>query len=93
MFQAQGSNGFQMTFVNGWTVSVQWGYGNYCNNRDNQNANKFSKEHNNSPSQTAEVAAWDTKNEWHVFEDTGDTVNGYMSPNKVIEFMAMIAAK
>jgi|TARA_R110002020_G_scaffold26591_1_gene86200 hypothetical protein len=24
--------GFQMTFKNGWTVSVQWGEGNYADN-------------------------------------------------------------
>jgi hypothetical protein len=24
------NKGFQMTFENGWTISVQWGAGNYC---------------------------------------------------------------
>ena len=26
--------GFQMQFENGWTASVQFGIGNYCDNRD-----------------------------------------------------------
>ena len=30
----QGRQGFSITFNNGYTVSVQWGHGNYCSNRD-----------------------------------------------------------
>jgi hypothetical protein len=28
--------GFQLNFPNGWTLSVMFGYGNYCENRHNQ---------------------------------------------------------
>lgn len=34
MFSITSSKGFQMTFENGVTVSVQFGPGNYCENRD-----------------------------------------------------------
>lgn len=29
-FTATYNKGIQMTFDNGWTISVQWGAGNYC---------------------------------------------------------------
>jgi hypothetical protein len=29
-----GGRGTQMTFSNGWTISIQFGWGNYCSNRD-----------------------------------------------------------
>ena len=32
MFSISGNRGFQMTFENGYTVSVQFGPGNYCDN-------------------------------------------------------------
>ena len=32
MFKITECKGFQMTFANGWTVSVQWGIGNLCPN-------------------------------------------------------------
>lgn len=34
MFNITGSKGFQITFENGCTISVQFGPGNYCQNRD-----------------------------------------------------------
>ena len=55
-------SGFQMTFENGWTASVQFGQGNYCSTRV-----KYSDPLPdwNAPqkvdvwtSKTAEVAAW-----------------------------------
>jgi hypothetical protein len=34
MFSISGNRGFQMTFENGYTVSVQFGTMNYCDNKD-----------------------------------------------------------
>lgn len=31
-FRITGGKGFGITFANGWSVSVQWGPGNYCDN-------------------------------------------------------------
>ena len=31
-FRITDGKGFGLTFENGWTVSVQWGWGNYCDN-------------------------------------------------------------
>lgn len=34
MLTATLNRGFQMDFENGVSISVQWGHGNYCSNRD-----------------------------------------------------------
>ena len=83
MFKAMNNKGFHIVFDNGWTVSVQWGYANYCDNRDGTDG---------KASKTAEVAAWDASGEWHKFSD-GTEVDGWYTPAKVLEFMNEIAAK
>lgn len=32
MFSVNGNKGFHITFKNGYTLSTQFGYGNYCDN-------------------------------------------------------------
>jgi len=58
VFTISQGKGFQLTFKNGWTVSVQFGTGNYCE-RQNYQA-KFESERNTRrwQSLTAEIAAW-----------------------------------
>jgi hypothetical protein len=82
--------GFHMTFENGVTCSIQFGVGNYCNNRD------YEKMDNNYPdfykSANAEVAAWrEGKNEWitgEYFKDTTDPVKGWVSPDEIADFIS-----
>ena len=81
MFRITDNKGFQITFPNGWTVSVQFGHYNYC-------ANYHEFEYRPSPD--AEIAAW-KGDEWYDFGN--DTVKGYVSPAEVLAFMNMIAAK
>lgn len=76
-------NGFHLKFENGWTVSVQWGVHNYCNNRCNEGEIKISE--------TAEVAAWDNENNWYNFGS--DEVKGYQTANQVAEFINLIKNK
>jgi hypothetical protein len=90
------ATGFHITFANGWTASVQWGYGNYCANRDKRG--KF-------PSATAEIAAFRDKpnggSEWHSFgkydpsdpESLEQTVKGWVKPEQVAEFLLEISIK
>jgi len=73
--------GFHMTFKNGWTVSVQFGNGNYCENRNK----------NKSKCINAEIAAWDANQEWYSFET--DQVKGWCEADEVADFIAMIKAK
>jgi hypothetical protein len=54
-FKAQNNeyhNGFQMTFENGCTISVQFNKFNYCDEGET----------------TAEVAAWNSNNEWMIYD-------------------------
>lgn len=84
--------GFHVTFDNGWTVSVQFGPGNYCENYDldiigqenNPQYGKYQAGH-------AEVAAWDSAGNWYEFED--DKVKGWVAPNELLKYMNMFAAK
>jgi len=90
----KGPMGFQIDFENGWTVSIQFGIGNYCGNRDNK-GNPFKDIPDFLECNTAEIAAWrtdarGTSTSWYTFED-GDQVDGWQTPNKVLEFMNMIA--
>ena len=53
------NDGFQMTFENGCTISVQFGKHNYSDEGET----------------TAEVAAWDTEGNWLMFdEDKWDNI-------------------
>ena len=93
MFTICQSKGFQMKFANGWTVSVQFGPGNYATQKGQRISMNL---YNNPPKATtwsadsAEIAAWDTKGNWFEFEH--DTVEGYRSANEVAAFIAKVAA-
>jgi hypothetical protein len=57
-FKSTLNKGFQMTFDNGWTISVQFGYGNYCDNRNHPLKTKLHNEMIvNCPN--AEIMMWD----------------------------------
>lgn len=84
-FNSTSNKGFNMTFANGITASVQWGTGNYCDNYFSKDFS-FSKE---ASSNTAEVAAWNENDEWvtNKFCDICDDVAGYLSPDEVLQFL------
>lgn len=86
MLKITRGKGFHMTFSNGWTASVQFGYGNYCDNRDKQG---------NTESSNAEVACWSRDGGLvNIMEnDSSDTVIGYLSADKVLEFLNKVAAQ
>jgi hypothetical protein len=85
----QFNTGFQITFENGWTVSVQFGRGNYCSNRTEWNPISAS-DRILFQSEDAEVAAWDENGIWYRFEN--DTVKGYCKPDEVADFIAKVKA-
>jgi hypothetical protein len=80
MFKITANQGFQMTFANGNTVSVQFGGRNYCENR-----NKF-EEGQAQSCKNAEVLAWD--------KDGNDLceVQGWQTPEEVAAFIAKYSA-
>ena len=76
-----------MTFENGWTISVQWGYGNYCDNRS-----MLKSDFNNTTDlecETAEIAIWDKNNNWFGFGT--DEVKGYCSPDEVADWITKVS--
>lgn len=87
------SKGFHLTFANGWTVSVQIGPGNYCDNYRNSMFEFYNNKPRSLESSNAEIAAWDKEGNWYKFSGDLDTVKGYVVPDKIAEFIAEIAAK
>lgn len=83
------NTGFQMTFENGWTVSVQLGRGNYCSNRDY--GRTTSEEGIPFNGADAEIAAWDANGFLYKFDES-NTVKGWCKPDEVADFIAQIAA-
>jgi len=96
--------GFQLEFDNGWTASVQFGIGNYCNNRDNR-GNPFKDIPEFLQCDNAEIAAWPTESRrggktgkttpandrgWYEFSD-GQEVNGWQTTAEVLEFLQLVA--
>ena len=81
MLKITRGTGFQMTFENGWTISVQFGYGNYCDNNRHPDGFDFGKNKDIVQSYDAEIAIWNNGT-WYTFED-GDTVKGYCSADEV----------
>jgi len=76
--------GFQITFPNGYTVSVQFGPANYCDNHDliigEQDAEAGQK-----GSQTAETAFWGPDRKLLAEKGDNDCVQGYQTVDQVMQ--------
>jgi hypothetical protein len=91
MFRITDGKGFQITFDNGWTASVQFGIGNYCNNRDYMEyGEEGDRVAGSDGCANAEIAAWDADGVWYDFGS--DTVLGWVGPTDVLGFLLMIAS-
>jgi len=88
MFNITQGKGFQITFENGCTVSIQFGTGNYCEKRSFDAKYGSEKLNDMWESPNAEIAAWDKDNNWHCFGQ--DTVEGHQSPEQVLAFINQI---
>ena len=71
--------GFQMTFENGNTISVQFGFGNYCENRHESKMK----------CPNAEVAIWDISGKCYDFGC--DTVKGYCNADELAKWINFAA--
>lgn len=87
-FKCTEGHGFQLSFENGLTASVQWGSINYCDNWNNDDDAKC---------YDAEIAVWETDTNKMLrasdFLGSGphdDDVVGYCSPEQVIDFLAAV---
>jgi len=83
--------GFQLTFENGRTLSVMFGYGNYCENRHNIALRAF--EDYGTPLKTShigktfEVAGWNSAEDGGEWVSLGcDTVDGWLDLKQVVAY-------
>jgi hypothetical protein len=92
MFRSCQNKGFQITFDNGWTVSVQFGPGNYCEHHHSMGIMAYEAPQKTTlwEAMQAEIAAWNSRNQWLPFEY--DTVAGYKSPAEVLAFINRVSA-
>jgi hypothetical protein len=92
MFNINSEKGFQITFENGWTVSVQFGPGNYCHNQDHEmGPTKLNYDKAKPDCPNAEVAAFASHDHWYTFsKDKNDTVKGWVTPEELVEFLQMV---
>jgi hypothetical protein len=88
MFKITQKKGFNLTFENGYKISVQFGPGNYCTQ---QNA-KFDEPEKTDywKSGSAEIAVLDTKDK---FMNLGsDDVKGWCSANEVADYIEAVSS-
>jgi len=92
------NNGFTMTFENGYTVSVRWGWANYCTNRTMPaSASTRILWHdmsstNCSDSLTAEVAVWNKDGEFVSSPGVRGDVQGHQSSKDVVAFLFKVSS-
>lgn len=93
-FNSTMRKGFNMTFENGLTISVQWGAGNYCENHDKGDFTCRTDAH----SDNAEIAVLYNGKFLniepfvpnHCYHD--DVVCGWLSPEEVLYAMNKVQA-
>lgn len=82
------NKGFQMSFYNGMTISVQWGTGNYCSRRSLSSNVLSEMREPMITSEDAEIAIWDANNNW--FDFGSDQVKGFCSTDEVAKIMTFV---
>ena len=100
-FTATNNKGFQMTFENGFRISVQWGVGNYCHKKnDGEHGDSMKTEFWESNS--AEIAVFSKDGEFiningyelekedGTIEKVNNVVAGWLSTDKVAKVIAIL---
>lgn len=85
------NKGFHMTFENGLTASVQWGLGNYCDNRSNYELGfdgKIPAESNNA--EVAVIRDGDLIPLNPFINNINDEVEGYLTPEQIVDFLVKV---
>ena len=85
-FHITGKKGFHLTFDNGWTVSVQFGPANYCDNYDRRIGNE-EEACGSDGSHTAECAVWGGDGKMIDRPGWGDAVSNRSTPAQVLELL------
>lgn len=79
MLRINRNKGFHLVFENKLTISVQFGYGNYCDNYNSEILDETKQRVTEST--TAEIAIWDENDHWFKFD--GDTVKGWVKADEI----------
>lgn len=82
-FSITRAKGFHITLDNGWTLSVQFGWANYCKN---YSVDKRSTPHSNLSCADAEIALWHGDGSLLPIDD-GSTICGNVSPDTVARIL------
>ena len=82
MFEITDNKGFRITFDNGYTVSVQFGAGNYSSN---YNLDILASHNKPMSAELAETALLDPDGNFVPY--AGDDVQGYRTPEQVLELL------
>ncbi len=90
-FYITSKHGFHVVFENDWTVSVQFGPGNYCDHYDRE-IGRDSEACGKEGSTTAETAVWGPDGKM-VDRGAGDTVQARQTPAQVLELLTWAAAQ
>lgn len=92
MFKSTYNRGFQMTFKNGLTISVQFGTGNYCERRNIKTSYRGDMDAATPviASENAEIAIWNTEQVW--FDFGTDQVRGWVTADEVAHWIYLTEA-
>ena len=100
-FTTSYNKGFRMTFGNGFSISVQWGVGNYCEKKHSGEWNEPTK-HDYWDSNSAEIAVFGKDGEfisisgYELEEEDGtvkkvnDVVSGWLSTDTVAKCITIV---
>jgi hypothetical protein len=86
MLKIINDKGFQLTFDNKLTISVMFGSGNYCSNKNTDF--KTNGLWRTTESENAEIAIWDKDDNWFDFEC--DVVKGWVKTNEIGEWIVKV---
>ena len=85
-FRICSGKGFHIGFENGYTVSVQFGPGNYCEHYDRE-IGRDAEDCGKEGSVDAEVAILNPEGDLITIPAWGDEVKGYVSPSEVVNLL------
>ena len=88
-FVATRNKGFQMTFENGFRISVQWGVGNYCQRKDDGDFDESMKTEF-WESNSAEIAVFNKDREFITITNYPDVVAGWFNTDKVAKVITVV---
>jgi hypothetical protein len=90
-FIATYNKGFRMKFDNGFSISVQWGIGNYCEKKNLGATLGDERKEDFWESKTAEVAVFDNNNDMLSIGNE-EAVIGWLSPDEVAKVISIISS-